>query len=85
MNNNKQTIGDFVVVAGTEGFTDIKTGEVHDVATMLTSLGFTSSDLAQVQLTSRLVRPLLRKKSKRSLCRAAAVNPATVYYARPVG
>jgi len=26
-----------------------------------------------------------RKESKRSLCRAAAVNPATVYYARPVG
>ena len=26
-----------------------------------------------------------RKESERSLCRAAAVNPATVYYARPVG
>ena len=36
-------IKDFVVVAGTEGFTDIKTGEVHDLAEMLTS--FTVADL----------------------------------------
>ena len=48
-------IKDFVVVAGTEGFTDIKTGEVHDVAEMLTS--FTVADLIEARLVSRLVRP----------------------------
>jgi hypothetical protein len=52
------SIKDFVVVAGTAGFTDIKTGEVHDVTEMLTTLGFTVDELAQVRLTSRLVRPL---------------------------
>jgi hypothetical protein len=56
-------INDFVVVAGTEGFTDIKTGEVHDVAEMLTS--FTVADLIEVRLVSRLVRPLLRQSRAR--------------------
>jgi hypothetical protein len=55
--NNK--ISDYVVVIGTEGFTDIQTGEVFDVAEMLTL--FTAAELAQVRLSSVLVRPLLRQ------------------------
>jgi hypothetical protein len=61
---NKQ-ITDYVVVAGTEGFTDIQTGEVHDVDTMLTL--FTVDDLARVRLVSRLVRPLLQQSRARDL------------------
>jgi hypothetical protein len=57
-------IKDFVVVAGTEGFTDIKTGEVHDLAEMLTS--FTVADLIEVRLVSRLVRPLLQRSRARN-------------------
>jgi hypothetical protein len=58
--NNRSSISDYVVVGGTGGFTNIKTGKVHDVAEVL-ALGFTVEELAQVPLTSRLVRPLLRQ------------------------
>jgi hypothetical protein len=39
-NNKSSTIGDYVVVGGTAGFTDIRTGEVRDMVEMLV-LGFT--------------------------------------------
>jgi hypothetical protein len=45
--------------------TDIRTGEIYDVDTMPTDLGFTVSDLAQVRLTSVLVRPLLQQSRAR--------------------
>jgi hypothetical protein len=46
------------------GFTDIRTGEVLDVDTMLTL--FTADDLTQVRLTSVLVRPLPQQSRRRS-------------------
>jgi len=56
-------IKDFIVVAGTEGFTNIKTGEIHDVDEM--RVLFTADDLARVPLTSVLVRPLLQQSRPR--------------------
>jgi hypothetical protein len=53
-------IKDYVVIGGTGGFTNVNDGTIHDVAEML-SLGFTVEELAEVPLTSRLVRPLLQQ------------------------
>jgi len=61
---NKQ-ITDYVVVVGTEGFTNVQTGAIYDVDTMLTDLGFTAAELAEVRLVSRLVRPLLQRSPAR--------------------
>jgi hypothetical protein len=62
--NNKSSIKDFVVIIGTGGFTNINDGAIHDVAEML-RLGFTTADLIEVRLVSRLVRPLLRQSPAR--------------------